>query len=122
MQYSYECIDCGIILQRDTVHTVRIGEIHEKPCPVCRGRVKRAAAFSYKPPMREHFNTALWRPIRNEAHFTSELHREADRLSERSGVDHSYVQVDYREKEALGVTDEGLDETARARHDAEHQA
>lgn len=68
--------------------------------------------------MQEHWNASVNKPIRSDAQFRSELSRASDEMSERTGTDHKFVPIDMGDKSACGVTDEGLDETAKRRHDS----
>ena len=121
--YSFVCVQCGT--EVESREHASIGQSHpSSPCPLCGGRLVRyvAPSFGVQRSMPEHFNIALGKPISNDAQFRSELSRASDEQSERTGMDAHYVPVDIREQAALGVTDEGLDTTAKVRRDSSQVA
>lgn len=63
--------------------------------------------------MPEHFAHSVGKVVRGRKHFREELQRASDAATARTGVPHRFEPVDLRDREALGVTDEGLDATAR---------
>jgi hypothetical protein len=65
--------------------------------------------------MQEHWNHSVGQPIRTMRQFRDALARKSDEMTERTGVPHDYQPVDLSDREALGVTDEGLEETERRR-------
>lgn len=87
-------------------------------CDECCLPMKRVWSFSFHRPMPDHFNASTGTYVRNERQFRDELKKMSDEATERTGIPHNYVPVDPMDKEALGVTDEGLDTT----YDAEVRA
>lgn len=82
-------------------------------CPDC-------GAFGFKPfygsvrfgaVMQSHFNVTTNTMISDPRQFDRELKRKAQVQHESTGIPHSYEQVDLHDREALGVTDEGLQAT-----------
>lgn len=118
MLYSYLCDDCGSELH--DVHHTGIGMVHPTDsCPMCDGTMRRCVSqVSVIAGMQPHFNASVGKPISSAAQFRSELSRASDEQSERTGMDHHYVPVDLADRKALGVTDEGLDNTARRRRES----
>lgn len=116
--YSYVCDHCGTDSYQDEFRP--IGKLaHNATCPLCGGLLRRAAGLpAFKHGMEEHFNVAVGRPIHSDAQFRSELARKSDQMSEQTGMDHRYVPVDMRDRAANGVTDEGLDTTAKMKRDS----
>ena len=71
-----------------------------------------------------HYNHALGRYVSNLNEFDSEMRRASDKASTPERLwdgsivekpEHNYQRIDYHDKEALGVTDEGQD-TWEERH------
>ena len=69
--------------------------------------------FNFKRAMPEHYNHTTDTYVRGESDFISDLHRKSDEMSVRMGFDVAYEAVDGHDKEALGVTDDGLEDTER---------
>lgn len=67
--------------------------------------------------MQPHFNNATGEYVTGERNFKDALKRKSEEMTVRTGMEHNYAPVDLREKDALGVTDEGLDETRKRLHD-----
>lgn len=101
--YEFKCRRC-----HTTVHMQ--ARIAEEPCE-CGGLLRRVFSFSFKRPMPEHYNSAVGHEVSSERALKSELKQMGDDLSARTGIPHNFVPVDPRDKETLGVTDEGLDST-----------
>lgn len=117
MDYSFLCEPCDaeIILREYQP----IGASPSATCPLCGGRIKRMVSSpSIVHGTEPHFNVATNTFIQSDSHYKSELSRLSDEMSERTGANHKYVPVDLREREALGVTDEGLDTTAKRMRDS----
>lgn len=103
---------------------------------------KRKWSVNVQPSMQEHFNTTIGKPVSNMNAFKDglkraseeatlrpiEAHADLVRAAEEQGIDigdakpreleHNFVPVDMRDKEALGVTDEGLDATRKQQTDS----
>ena len=95
-----------------SVHDSRPTDI----CSLCGAESIKILAFpAIKPSLPAHFNAATNTYVENEAHLKSVMRQQSDALTERTGVVHDFQPVDRRDKEALGVTEEGLDKTYDAR-------
>lgn len=101
--YEFKCRQCHTV-----VHTQ--ARIWSEPCD-CGGEIKRVFGFAFKRPMPEHFNTAVGHEVGSERALRNELRVLSDQASARTGIPHNFVPVDPRDKETLGVTEEGLDST-----------
>src|SRR5688572_16350362 len=108
--YEYRCPECGQYAshfhafdQSSTPH--QCARCHMYPID------KIVSNFSIAAPMQDHFNTAVNKPISSMRTLKAELNRKSEELTERTGIPHNYQPVDLRDKEGLGVTDEGLDST-----------
>lgn len=63
--------------------------------------------------LRAHWNNTVGQYVSNDREFRDALKRGSEEASVRTGIDHNFQPVDGREKEALGVTDHGLEEQER---------
>jgi hypothetical protein len=114
MIYSYKCPVHGLFdaTTRANSHPCLLDES-------CSALATRRFSFSLGTPFAEHYNPSTGKRVRTRSGFASELSRQSDEASERTGIEHNYVPVDPRESpSSLGVTEEGLYETARRRHDS----
>jgi hypothetical protein len=112
--YDYRCPSCNLLVQ-----SLHRADTLDRPCTRCgHEKHKRVWGFRMGRVMHEHFNASVGRPISDPKQFRAELRRKSDEMSERTGMVHNYVEVDPSEPASLGVTAEGLDETARAKHDS----
>lgn len=51
----------------------------------------------------------------SRSNFRDQLKQHSERMSVRTGITHDFVEVDRRDTQTLGVTDEGLESTRRHR-------
>ena len=117
--YEYACEACG---HRDCV-VVPIAEADDLPttrhvtCATCghERAFRRRFAFSFQPPMHEHFNKAVSKPIHSMRQFKDELKRKSEEATLTTGIEHNYKPIDMADTAALGVTNEGIDESNRSR-------
>lgn len=82
---------------------------------------RRRFSFQIAWSVPEHFNQSVGHFVNNERQLRDELKRQSDVESATTGIDHNYEYLspaDMAEASARGVTDEGLDETRRRKHDA----
>lgn len=82
------------------------------------GEWRQVFDFHFNKGMPEHYSTQLDTVVKSDAHFRSELTRQADEYSARTGMETSFETVDPTDPVAAGVTDAGLEATERAHHDA----
>jgi DNA-directed RNA polymerase subunit RPC12/RpoP len=108
--YAYRCDGCGTSIESN----VRGDRV---PCS-CGLTASRRFRFSMSTSFREHFNVATGQYVNNNREFTDALKRASEEQTARTGLEVNLEPVDYSDKAALGVTDEGLDETAKARFDS----
>src|SRR4051794_4954861 len=117
MKYEYRCNRCPLVIRSD----VRADALQ---CPECKHLAQRQWGFAYKAGFREGYNPALGQHISSRSQLQSALSVASDRASQPTSIvddagnkhdierpPHHYVPVDMRDKEALGVTSEGLDST-----------
>lgn len=112
---DYKCKPCDVWWTADWVdgNTPELFPV----CPVCEGPSCKLYSFSTTRPLNinPHLtgdpNVTSMRQLKESFHIAS---LEAE---ERTGLKHDFQPVDLRDKDALGVTDEGLEPTYRRLHD-----
>lgn len=114
--YEYACRSCG---ERDSL----VRSVHDDtrpdrlPCS-CGAEMGRKFSVPHATPMMHAaYSTATGSVVSDRRQFASELRRISDERTAETGIVHSFVPVDLRDKERLGVTDKGLD-TQRANMEA----
>jgi putative FmdB family regulatory protein len=115
--YDFRCDTCAQVTEEyqhlaATTRTIA--------CPLCGGLARKVLVFpkGNPSPFLEHFNTAVGSHVTSKREFGDKLKAASDRQSARTGLAHNYVPVDLRDREACGVTDEGLDATRKHRVDS----
>lgn len=134
MKYEYACALHGTFRSDTRADSIKCPFKIEFDMP-CSRPARRVWGFALKPIVHSHFNTAVGLPVSSEAQLRSALaraseeastpHEIIDDVGERHLItkpQHNFVPVDWRDKEALGVTNLGLDSTydrmkAQGRHD-----
>lgn len=114
LQYQFRCDGCG------NYYTVN-NNTHPQPCPTCGMRVTRVWAFTTGKGMPEHFNNAVGEFVSSKQQFYDGLKRKSEESYVRTGLEADYQPVDpsdMRDPSAHGVTEDGLEATYRAHHDA----
>lgn len=111
--YEYECRSCGRTALSQERYSKDQLTSADTACPNClaTGSFKRIFGFAFKRPMQEHFNNSVGKVIRTDAQLKSEFARLSDEAEKYTGNPHKFVPIDPHDKEALGVTDEGLAST-----------
>ena len=110
---DYKCRECGGVWTSDWVDSDD-PMFRLIPCPFCYTvGIKKQFSVSVNRPMPEHYNMATGTVESSERSIREKLKVQSDIATERTGVEHRFVPVDMRDREALGVTDEGLDATNR---------
>lgn len=106
--------DCGHVVERDFREVNFIAK-----CDGCDGEVRLFTRIWHAPrtnkPMEEHWNHSVNRPIASRREFSETLKRESERVSEYTGMEARFEQVDPGDTKTLKVTGEGLDATNRVR-------
>lgn len=74
-------------------------------------------SFYTEKPFQPHYNTSIGRYVTSQHQFDSELRRLSDAQSERTGIYHNYVSHEARDADAFGITEDGMDDFERNRHD-----
>ena len=111
--HEYRCPEC----RRAVTTFVPIADTPPRTllvdCPGCRHMVRytKNFSFSFQPPMAEHFNRAVNKPIHSMRQFREELKRKSEEATLTTGIEHNYVPVDLSDHEAIGVSNEGIDES-----------
>jgi hypothetical protein len=131
-QYEFKCRVCWLTITQQTrelpvgnhyhvrfpaptgmpparpVHPYAAIPEYAEPCDF-----KRVFGFSVIQPMQEHYNPTTGSVVSNSRQFRDGLKIASERETARTGIEHNYVEVDPTDAKALGVTEEGLDSTAR---------
>ncbi len=110
--YRYQCNECGTVEQVTLTFQEHEDFRGMKRChmngptihDVC-GTFDQVYDFHYNRSMPEHYSPQLGTYVTSDAHFQSELSRQADENSARMGFDVKYEQVDPTDSAAAGVTD-----------------
>ncbi len=108
MFYEYKCRGCRkTILDRARSTAI----IHSD----CNEIATRLFGFSIRPSMPEHFNHTVGEYVSNSQQFTTALKRKSEEVTIRTGIESTFQPIDLDSRP--GVTDEGLYEQAKHRHD-----
>lgn len=112
--YEYQCDGCGA-----TVATAEPAD--STPCPRCNSLARRDFSFGIARSIPEHFNNSVGHYVTNERQLRDALKSRSEETSHRLGIDHNFEYLsphDMADSSSHGVTEEGLDATARVHHDA----
>lgn len=99
--YEYKCTSCNRTFL-DPNNSPPL------PCPLCGTPANRRFSFFKGPSFGDGYSPTLGRYVSNERDFADGLKRASEIATERNGIPHNYVPVDLRDRDALGVTDEGI--------------
>jgi hypothetical protein len=81
----------------------------------CNGLLKRLFIVRTEAMTHGHFNASLNTYVSGNRDFDEKLKRESERVSLYQGTEARFERVDPTDKKALGVTDQGLEESNRIR-------
>lgn len=109
--YAYQCRTCG--LEADS--TERGGTLGPCTAEGCDGELKRRYMVRMDRVVHGHFNATVNRYVSGNRDFDEQLKRESERVSMYQGTEARFERVDPSDKQALGVTDEGIDASNRIR-------
>lgn len=109
MIFAFECKNCG--REKDSDNNI------PSPCQ-CGGTYSRRYSFSVSRGFTPHYNHSVGKYVNNYQEFKDELSRASESASERLGIEHNFQPIDGTDKSAIGVTDEGMDETRRRHSNA----
>lgn len=109
--FDYKCSTCGIT----TTITFRSTYIK---CEYCvDGMATRRFSFSIASSMPEHYNPSIGKYVTNMNTFKDSLKRQSESATISTGIEHTFIPVTLHDRDSLGVTDQGLYETAKHKHD-----
>jgi len=114
--YEYACTTCGPHRTDQRADNIQ--------CPSCGGRARRVWGFTYRPGFQAGYNPSVGRYVSSGADLRSAFSAASDKASapttlydvegNRYDIDRppvNFQPVDLRDKERLGVTEEGLPAT-----------
>lgn len=122
MIYAYKCRECGARkdsevrgdrLPDEFVHTFvnANGDLQ-----ACRGSFTRDySGLQFASVMQAAYNPAVGKEISSNRKFDDDMKRASEARSLETGMEHRFERVDPSDKKALGVTDEGIDQSNRVR-------
>lgn len=121
---EYKCKGCGFVwtgpwVDGDTPEdyprcpATHSAPVHEDTEHI----VVKSFRVTTRRPMQEHYNLATGSWEDSERGIREKLKAASDAASIRTGINHNFVPIDLRDKEACGVDDEGLDATYKRRRD-----
>lgn len=89
-------------------------------CLVCGGDLHRHYSNPPSTPalFQPHYNPSVGAYVSSPRDLSDKLKAASEQQSIRTGITHDYRPVDLRDRDRFNVTGDGLDETARRRHDA----
>ena len=110
--YEYKCRTCGLLQ-----HLNQPISSHRPSSLTCQcgQHAKRVFGFRMGEIFHGHYNPTVGRYVTGKNDFNSALSRASDEASESTGIPHNYVPMDLRDREQVGVTEEGMAATHDAR-------
>jgi len=106
--YEYKCQHCNI---KFTSYT-RNDKI---PCPLCARDASRRFSFAIQPSFQDGYTPTTGGYVASRHDLTEQLKRKSEELTNRNGIEHRLVPVDFRDMDACGVTPEGIAENQETR-------
>jgi hypothetical protein len=112
--YDYLCRSCGYATNDELF--LRVGEAHPGACPMCHGvlvravcRVSISRGMDWGGTFQPHFNQTVGQPVTSLRDFHAKLAAKARENTEATGIEHTYVTTDPRDRDTHGITDEALE-------------
>lgn len=87
----------------------------ERCCRECGSPTARLFSFSERNDTPAHYNQSAGEFVTGARSLRESFKRQSEIASERTGMPHNFVVVDPRDKDQLGITDDGLAATYDAR-------
>lgn len=118
--YEYRCDDCGA--ERSVTMTIakydeiRVDILDCRECSYYMHRVYHPLPHTM--PVEGHYNLSTGSYVSSDRDLREQLKAASDVATARTGIEHDYRPTDYRDKDRFKVDAEGLDATAKFRHDA----
>lgn len=109
--FDYKCSHCHHITTTTNRSTVTI-------CERCGTFANRRFSFNIAASMPGHYNPTIGQYVSNKIQFSDALKRQAESATLSLGIEHTFQPVTLHDKTAIGVTTDGLYETAKHKHDA----
>ena len=116
--YEYQCVVHGNFLTQQRDDTMPCTQVTSGVDPLVCGLVsKRRWSLAIQTGMPTHYNQALGKEVSSQRQVKEGLKIASEEATERTGIDHDFQPVDLRDKEGLGVTEEGMEATNRVKRD-----
>ena len=119
-QYTYKCDECN---EYDSIH-YSISQYEQLNsdglavfCSNLHPMHRTYESFPFVMPMSDGFNPTVGKYVSGKRQFEEELKIASAQATERTGIEHNFKPVDLRDTKALGITEEGLAEANKVRHD-----
>ena len=106
--YEHKCKTCHTHKETFAISSDALPELI-----CCNTPMSRVFSFRAGMVMQEHYDPTIGRAISDKRQLIEHGKRLSEESHLRTGLDTNYVLADYTDKEAMGVTDEGLHEQAR---------
>lgn len=114
MYYDYQCRNCGAGTTDELF--LPIGHTHPNTCRLCGGVLVRAVCrvsihrgMGWGDTFQPHFNQTVGAPVTSLRDFHAKLAAKARENTEATGIEHTYVTTDPRDRDTHGITDEALE-------------
>lgn len=121
MIYAYKCRTCGSRvdseIRADTIGlcTTELSNTLTREAARCPGELRRLFIVRTEAMVHGHYNASLNQYVSGDRDFDEKLKRESERVSMYQGTEARFERVDPTDKAALGVTDQGMDDSNRIR-------
>lgn len=111
---DYKCRACDVWWTGDWVDGDKPEEFPE--CPICGGPSGKLYSFSTTRPLNINPHITGDPNVTSMRQLKESFKRRSEEAEMQTGLKHDFQPVDLRDREALGVTDEGLEPTYRRLH------
>lgn len=119
MIFEYKCRICGT----RKLTTERADTIGRCTNPDCNGELRRLFSFSTanvapQTRFKEHLNSSTGLPTSSMHQHEENLRRLSEERTRATGIEHNYVPIDSRDREALGVSEHAEEHLRKNREQA----
>jgi len=119
--YEFKCDGCGRFFSWeasiDAYELIRDQPVRDIECSE-NGVFRRTyTGFSFTMPLADGFSPATGTYVSGNRNLKEQFKIASEQATERTGIPHNFQPVDMRDTETLGITEEGLADDNRTRHD-----